>query len=48
MGAEDVTVIGSIAAEVVAMAVVRAITEAEALAGVPAAKDVRHGSRGKA
>jgi len=48
VGAEDVTVIGSIAAEVVAMAVVRAITEAEALAGVPAAKDVRHGSIGKA
>ncbi len=48
VGAEDVTVIGSIAAEVVTMAVVRAITEAEALAGVPAARDVRHGSREKA
>jgi len=47
-GVEDVTVIGSMAAEVVAVAVVRAATEAEALVGVPAAKDVRHGSGEKA
>jgi len=48
ISAEDVTVIGSIAAEVVATAVARAVTEAEALAGVPAAKDVRHGRSEKA
>jgi L-aminopeptidase/D-esterase-like protein len=45
-GVEDVTLIGSIAAEVVAKAVVRAVRQAESIAGVPAAKDVRHG-RGK-
>ncbi len=42
-GVEDVTIIGSIAAEVIARAVVRAVRQAESLAGVPAAKDVRHG-----
>lgn len=38
---EDATIIGSIAAEVVATAIVRAATQAETLAGIPAAKDVR-------
>ncbi len=47
-GVEDVNIIGSMAAEVVASAVVRAATEAEAVAGVPAAKDVRHGRSKKA
>ena len=45
---EDVTIIGSIAAEVVAEAVVRAVMQAESVAGVPAAKDVRHGTSKKA
>ncbi|MBE0415578.1 MAG: P1 family peptidase [Dehalococcoidia bacterium] len=40
-GQEDVTLIGSIAAEVVAMAIVRAVRQAEGLCGIPAAKDVR-------
>ncbi len=38
---EDVTIIGSIAAEVVAMAIVRAVRQAEGLADIPAAADVR-------
>jgi L-aminopeptidase/D-esterase-like protein len=38
---EDVSIIGSIAAEVLAMAIVRAVREAEGLAGIPAARDVR-------
>ena len=46
-GVEDVSIIGSMAAEVMARAVVRAATEAETVAGVPAAKDVRHGTREK-
>ena len=36
----DITVIGSVAAEVVADAILRAIGQAEALAGIPAAKEV--------
>ncbi len=40
-GLEDVTVLGAIAAEVVAEAIVRAVREAEGLAGIPAAKDMR-------
>jgi len=38
---EDVTIIGSIAEEVVAMAIVRAVRQAEGLADIPAAADVR-------
>lgn len=37
----DLTVLGSVAAEVVAEAIVRAIANAEALGGVPTAKDVQ-------
>ncbi len=37
---EDVTLIGSLAAELVATAIVRAVREAEGLCGVPAARDV--------
>jgi len=40
-GPEDVTMLGAIAAEVVATAIVRAVRQAEGLAGIPAAKDVR-------
>jgi len=40
-GPEDVTVLGAIAAEVVAEAIVRAVREAEGLAGIPAARDMR-------
>ena len=36
----DVTVVGSVAAEVVAMAIVRAVTQATGLAGVPAVGDL--------
>ncbi len=36
----DVSVIGSVAAEVVAQAIVRAVTQAEELLGVPAARDL--------
>lgn len=36
----DLTALGSVAAEIVAKAVVRAIAQAESLGGVPAAKDV--------
>lgn len=39
-GQEDVSLIGSMAAEVVATAIVRAVREAEGLCGVPAARDV--------
>ena len=39
-GPADVTMLGAIAAEVVATAIVRAIREAEGLCGVPAARDV--------
>jgi len=35
----DITVLGSVAAEVVTTAIIRAITQAEALAGLPAAKE---------
>jgi len=38
---EDVTIIGSIAAEVVATAIVRAVRQAEGLAGIPAAGEVK-------
>ena len=38
---EDVTIIGSIAAEVLATAIVRAVRQAEGLAGIPAAGEVR-------
>lgn len=38
---EDVTIIGSIAAEVVATAIVRAVRQAEGLGGVPAAGEVK-------
>ena len=44
-GAGDATVIGSMAAEVVARAVVRAVMTAEGLCGVPAAKDVSYGRK---
>jgi L-aminopeptidase/D-esterase-like protein len=37
----DITVLGTAAAEVVAMAIVRAVQQAETLAGIPAIKDVR-------
>jgi len=40
-GPADVTMLGSIAAEVVATAIVRAVRQAEGLCGVPAARDVR-------
>lgn len=36
----DVTVIGSVAAEVVAKAITRAVLQAETIAGIPAAKDI--------
>lgn len=36
----DVTVVGTVAAEVMATAIVRAVLQAETLAGIPAAKDV--------
>ena len=39
-GPGDVTMLGAIAAEVVAAAIVRAVTQAEGLAGIPAAKDI--------
>ena len=39
-GPADVTVLGAIAAEVMATAIVRAVREAEALAGIPAPRDV--------
>lgn len=39
-GPADVTVLGAIAAEVMATAIVRAVREAEGLAGTPAARDV--------
>lgn len=39
-GEEDVTLVGSIAAELVASAIVRAVRQAEGLCGIPAAKDV--------
>ena len=39
-GQEDVTLIGSMAAELAAKAIVRAVREAEGLCGVPAARDV--------
>jgi len=39
----DVSVIGSVAAEVMAQAVVRAVTQAEGLLGVPAARDLMKG-----
>lgn len=38
--AEDVTLVGSVAAELTATAIVRAAREAEGLCGVPAARDV--------
>ncbi|MFQ5925351.1 MAG: P1 family peptidase [Dehalococcoidia bacterium] len=38
---EDVTIIGSLAAEVVATAIVRAVRQAEGLVGIPAAREVR-------
>lgn len=40
-GPADVTMLGAIAAEVVATAIVRAVREAEGLCGIPAARDVR-------
>ena len=39
-GPGDVTVLGAVAAEVVATAIVRAVRQAEGLAGVPAARDM--------
>ena len=42
----DVSVIGSVAAEVMAQAVVRAVTQAEGLLGVPAARDLATDSSG--
>ena len=39
-GQEDVTLIGSMAAELAATAIVRAVRQAEGLCGVPAARDV--------
>ena len=40
-GPADVTLLGAVAAELVAMAIVRAVREAEGLCGVPAARDVK-------
>jgi L-aminopeptidase/D-esterase-like protein len=37
----DITVLGTAAAEVVADAIVRAVQQAETVAGIPAMKDVR-------
>jgi L-aminopeptidase/D-esterase-like protein len=37
----DITQIGAAAAELVADAIVRAVTKAQTLAGMPAARDVR-------
>jgi L-aminopeptidase/D-esterase-like protein len=37
----DVTVVGALAAEVIAEAIVRAVEKAETLGGIPAARDVR-------
>lgn len=39
-GQVDITTLGAMAAEVVAASVVRAVTQAETLAGIPAAKDI--------
>lgn len=39
--AEDITTLGAIAADVIAAAVIRAVTQAESLAGIPAARDVQ-------
>jgi len=44
-GPGDVTVIGAIAAEVVAEAIVRAVRQADSLAGVPAMRDVNQKER---
>ena len=40
-GTADITVIGALAAEVVADAIVRAATQATGVAGIPAARDLR-------
>jgi L-aminopeptidase/D-esterase-like protein len=40
-GEPDVTVIGALAAEVMAQAIVRAATEATGVAGIPAARDLK-------
>jgi L-aminopeptidase/D-esterase-like protein len=39
-GLENVTMIGAMSAEVIAEAIVRAVTQAEGLAGIPAARDL--------
>ena len=39
-GLEDVTILGAIAAEVVAAAIIRAVRQAEGLFGIPAARDM--------
>ncbi len=44
-GPGDVTVIGAVAAEVVAEAIVRAVRQADSLAGVPAMRDVNQKER---
>ena len=40
VGAEDITTLGAIAAEVVAAAIIRAVRQAEGLLGIPAARDM--------
>src|SRR5207245_6167176 len=40
-GTADITVIGALAAEAVADAIVRAATQATSMAGIPAARDLR-------
>ena len=39
-GLEDVTILGAIAAEVVAAAIIRAVRQAEGLFGIPAAREM--------
>jgi L-aminopeptidase/D-esterase-like protein len=40
-GSADITVIGALAAEAMADAVVRAVTQATSVAGIPVARDLR-------
>jgi L-aminopeptidase/D-esterase-like protein len=40
-GTPDITLVGALAADVVARAVVRAATQATSVAGIPAARDVK-------
>ena len=41
LGEVQLTTLGAVAAEVMALAIIRAVTQAEGLAGVPAARDVK-------